>query len=162
MRKALLLTFLCWVFVQPACKKSNNQNTQGDFFPPVAVDFYVNLSLPSYADLQFVNGYAIEPGQGYKGRGIIIYNTGFEGQQKYVAFDRSCPVNTDSSCSYVSVETSGLFYRCGQFSGTTFKACCGSRFVANNGSQIEGPATRGLRQYYVANLGSQLHITATP
>jgi hypothetical protein len=145
-----------------ACRKDENQNQQGDFFPPVNVDFYVNLNLPGYADLQFTNGYVYEPNQGYKQRGVIIYNTGFEGQEKYVAFDRSCPVNVDSSCSYVSVENSTLFFRCGQFSGSTFVNCCGSRFVASNGSQIEGPAKRGLRQYYVRNLGTQLHITATP
>jgi Rieske Fe-S protein len=153
---------LAIALVFTTCKKNQNQNQQGDFFNPVNVDFYVNLNLPGYADLQFANGYVYEQGQGYKQRGIIIYNTGFEGQEKYVAFDRSCPVNVDSVCSYVSVETSGIFYKCGQFNGSTFTSCCGSRFVASNGSQIEGPAKRGLRQYYVRNLGSQLHITATP
>ncbi len=158
----IILVFCLATLVFAGCRKDESRNQQGDFFPPVNVDFYVNLNLPSYADLQFTNGYAYELNQGYRQRGIIIYNTGFEGQEKYVAFDRSCPVNVDSSCSYVSVEASGIFFKCGQFKGSNFTSCCGSRFVASNGSQIEGPAKRGLRQYYVRNLGTQLHITATP
>jgi hypothetical protein len=154
------MAILLLLFV--TCKKNNNNSNQGDFFAPVYVDFFVNLNLPTYSELQFVNGYVIEPGQGYKGRGIIIYNTGFEGVDKYVAFDRSCPVNVDSSCSYVSVEKSALFYKCGQFNGATFNACCGSRFAANSGVQVEGPAQRGLRKYFVYDMGNQLHVVAAP
>jgi hypothetical protein len=146
------------------CKKENKQVSNQDFFIAVPVDFYINLDLPLYADLNFPNGFVYEKYQGYKQRGVIVYNTGFTGPDQYVAFDRSCPYKVDSSCSYVSVDSSTLYYRCGQYTGVggKFIPCCNSRFVASNGGQMQGPADRPLRQYYVSILGRQLHVTNYP
>ncbi len=147
-----------------ACKKNNNTNNANiDFFSPVPVDFTINLDLPNAADLKFPNGYFIQTNAGYKQRGVMVYNTGFSGTEQYVAFDRTCPFKPDSSCSYISLDSSTLFFRCGQYNGMgKFSPCCNSKFTAMNGSQVSGPATRGLRQYYVGNYGSQLRVTNTP
>lgn len=147
-----------------SCKKDNKLVSNQDFFNPVLVDFYVNLDLPLYNDLNFPNGFVYERNQGYKQRGVIVYNTGFVGSDQYVAFDRSCPYKVDSTCSIVSVDSSTLYFRCGQFTGVggKFVPCCNSKFVASNGSQYEGPAVRPLKQYFVSIIGRQLHITNTP
>lgn len=160
----LLLAVTVTFGLVPACKKASKSIVVTDFFTPVQVDFYVNLDLPLYLDLSFPNGYVYETNQGYKKRGVIIYNTGFSGPDQYVAFDRSCPVNVDSTCSFVSVDSSAIYYRCGQYTGAggRFVPCCNSKFMASSGSQIQGPATRPLRQYYVYQLGRTLHITNTP
>ncbi len=161
--KILLFCLLSFVLVS-ACKKDNKLVSNQDFFPAVLIDFYVNLDLPLYNDLNFPNGYVYEKGQGYKQRGVILYNTGFIGPDQYVAFDRSCPYKVDSTCSIVSVDSSTLYYRCGQYTGAggKFSPCCNSKFVASNGSQYEGLADRPLKQYFVTIIGRQLHITNTP
>jgi hypothetical protein len=161
--KIFLFCLLSFVLIS-ACKKDNKLVSNQDFFPAVLIDFYVNLDLPLYNDLNFPNGYVYEKGQGYKQRGVIVYNTGFIGPDQYVAFDRSCPYKVDSSCSIVSVDSSTLYYRCGQYTGVggKFIACCNSKFVASNGSQYEGLANRPLKQYFVTIIGRQLHITNAP
>ncbi|OYU97661.1 MAG: hypothetical protein CFE21_05055 [Bacteroidetes bacterium B1(2017)] len=151
-------------FAFTTCKKDAKNVSNLDFFTQVQVDFYINLDLPLYADLNFANGYVYEKNYGYKTRGVIVYNTGFTGPDQFVAFDRSCPYKVDSSCSYVSVDSSTLYFRCGQYNGVggKFNPCCNSKFVASNGSQMSGPADRPLHAYYVSVLGRQLHITNTP
>ncbi|MBC7382187.1 MAG: hypothetical protein H7296_04235 [Bacteroidia bacterium] len=145
------------------CKKNKNTvNANTDFFGPVPVDFYINMDLPSAVDLKFPNGYFYQLNAGFKG--VVVYNTGFSGPDQYVAYDRTCPYRPDSSCSYVSIDSSStLFFRCGQYlTPGKFTGCCASKFTAINGTQVEGKATRGLRQYYVTNYGNQLRITNTP
>ena len=164
MKKALQIgLFIAIATLFYTCKKAAKNVTNQEFFPSVLVDFYINLDLPLYAELNFPNGYVYERNYGYKTRGVIVYNTGYTGPDQYVAFDRSCPYNVDSSCSIVSVDSSTLYYRCGQYTGPggKFIPCCNSKFVASNGGQMEGPANRPLRQYYVSILGRQLHITNT-
>lgn len=162
--KHFIILLAAGILIGFSCRKNAIQVSSQDFFIPVQVDFYINMDLPLYSDLNFPNGYVIEKGQGYKQRGVIVYNTGFSGPDQYVAFDRSCPNKVDSSCSYVSVDSSAMYYRCGQYTGVNgkFQPCCNSKFVAGNGSVVEGPALRGLKQYYVYVSGRQLHITNTP
>jgi hypothetical protein len=117
LNSVFVLSFIGFMLFNVACKKDKQQVSNQDFFPSVLVDFYVNLDLPLYADLNFPNNHVYEKGQGYKQRGVIVYNTGFSGPDQFVAFDRSCPYKVDSTCSVVSVDSSTLFYRCGQYTG---------------------------------------------
>jgi len=144
------------------CSKKDSQNQQNsDFFPPVNVDFTVNLSLPSYAGLNFPNGFAYEDNYGY--RGVVIYNTGFSGPEQYVAFDRACPYKPDSSCSKVSIDSTNIYLRCGQLIQNKFTPCCNSSFFALNGSYTSGAAKRNLRQYFVYQFGANtLRISSVP
>lgn len=154
---ACLLLFLAY-----SCKKKDTQNQQDvDFFPPVIVDFTVNLALPAYNNLTFPNGYAYEPSYGYKG--VVIYNTGFSGPEQFVAFDRTCPYKPDSVCSIVSVDSTNIYMRCAQLVNNRFQPCCNSKFFALNGGWVDGPANRNLRQYFVYQFGGNfLRITSTP
>jgi hypothetical protein len=94
----VLIAFVSAVLLFSGCSKSSNgvNYITTDFFPALNVDFYINLSLPSASPLLFPQGWIYQQG-GY--RGIIVYRNFDE----YVAFDRTCPYKTDSSCSYVSV-----------------------------------------------------------
>ncbi|MCE2739994.1 MAG: hypothetical protein LW669_00770 [Sphingobacteriales bacterium] len=164
-KKNILLKIVClFLIIGMACKKDKRQISNQDFFPAVNVDFYINLDLPLYSDLNFPNNYVYEPNYGYRQRGVIVYNTGFSGPDQFVAFDRSCPFKVDSSCSFVSMDSTNLYYRCGQYTGSkgSFIPCCNSKFFASNGSQAQGPADRPLRQYYVTMSGRMLHVTNTP
>jgi len=138
--------------------KKNKVDPNLDFFPPVFVDFYVNLSLPDAAALQFPQGWIYRNGGN---KGIIIYNTGFEGPDKFQAYDRTCPYKPDSTCSYVSVDSNSVYFVCGQYN-PNFKPCCGSKFYANGASPFFGPASRALHSYFVRQEGNALRISNSP
>jgi len=154
-----ILSLMVLLVLSLACKKTSTDNQQADFFNPVFVDFYVNLNLPDAANLKFPNGYMYS---NYGFKGIVIYNTGFSGTDQYVAFDRACPYQTDSSCAKVSMENNALFLACGFYSGNNFINCCHSKFSAQNGGVVAGEAKRGLKQYYVSSYGTQLRISSNP
>lgn len=162
MNKCIWLLTFGLILVFTGCKKKDTQNQQNtDFFPPVYVDFTVNLALPNYSSLIFPNGYAYENNYGYKG--VVIYNTGFGGSNQYVAFDRTCPYKPDSACSRVIVDGTNVYLKCGSMVSGSFVPCCNSKFVAQNGGWVDGPAGRGLRQYFVFENGSGfLRITSMP
>lgn len=151
----ILLVIAIATSIVCACEKDNNSIQNQDFFPPIVVDFYVNLSLPDAAALQFNGGWIYRNGVGY--RGIIIYRN-FD---NFLAFDRTCPYKTDSSCSFVSVDSSNIFMRCGQYN-PNFNLCCASEFYLLEGSVKKGPANRPLKQYYVRESGGQIRVTSFP
>ncbi len=148
----LLFLFLI-LLVIGSCK--DEDNTNADFFSPVQVYLSINLNLPAYTNLSLPQGYVYESGGN---KGIIIYHTIFN---EYVAFDRTCPLNPTDACSYVSVDSTNSFYRCGHYT-SSWQACCNSKFDPANGSVLSGSAKRALKQYYVRQDGSTLIITNTP
>lgn len=152
MNKYLTFAFL---IIALACNKDNANSGNADFFSPVPVNISINLSLPAYAALAIPQGHVYEPGGN---KGVIVYRTIFN---EYVAFDRTCPHNPNEACSYISMDSTSTFYKCGQYN-PSFTACCPSVFDPATGNKLSGPATRGLHQYYVKNDGNNLLISNTP
>lgn len=72
-----------------SCKKKNQQHP----VPYVATDMTINITLPSYSELQNVGGYAFVNGGS---RGIIVYRRSVE---EFVAWDRHSPNDPDGTCS---------------------------------------------------------------
>jgi len=141
-----------------SCTKSGTNNGATDFFTPVPVNITnINLSYPQYSYLSIQGGFYYFPLPAGN-RGIILYHatTGTSTGVDYVAFDRTCPVNPTSTCSMVSMDSSGFYLICSQShvnllgtapcSGT---GACNSTFDPNLGTQRSGSATRGLKQYNV-------------
>lgn len=135
--------------------KEDTINNNNDFFTPVQVYLLVNLNLPSYSPLTVPQGYVYETGGN---KGIVIYHTIYD---EYVAFDRTCPHNPTDVCSYVSVDSSATFFRCGQYK-PNWTPCCNSKFNPVNGDATSGEAKRALRQYVVRQDGNTLVITNNP
>lgn len=154
MNKILIVLFSAITLFSDCGKSANGIDPNTDFFPSLNVDFYINLSLPSASPLLFPQGWIYQQG-GY--RGIIVYRNFDE----YVAYDRTCPYKTDSSCSYVSVDSNNTFMRCGQYN-KSFTKCCDSHFYLLNGTVKQGPANRPLKQYFVRQEGNNLHVTSSP
>ncbi len=151
----IVMNKLTWIillllFTNQGCK-DNNLNNQ-DFFTPIQVYLNINLSLPSYAPLTIPQGFVYEPGGN---KGIIIYRTIYN---EYVAFDRTCPNNPTEACSYISMDSTSSFYRCGQYD-PYWKACCNSKFDPATATPIEGAARRALKQYFVRQEGNILFVT---
>lgn len=140
----LVLTFL-------SCEKDKSASQNNDFFPPVNIDFQINLVLPDAAPLQNMGGF-IYRNEGYKG--IIIYNNFDE----LIAFDRACPYKVDSVCSKIYMANNNANYQCGNGNNR----CCASEFFLTTGTPSKGPADKPLRQYFVTRIGNNVRVTSYP
>ena len=156
MRSKLLILLLLVTMGYSSCKKANSTTTNSDFFTPVYVYTNIDISFAQYNALQQMQGYLYLPG-GY--RGIIIYHTI---DDQFVAFDRACPVKTDSACAYVSMDSVPIRFRCGTPGTKAWNKCCTSTFDAAYGSPLSGEAKRGLKQYYTSKQGTVIYISSAP
>lgn len=76
------------LFFSGICISCNDDDSTVNCFPDVNVAAQYNLSLPSFANLNFPNGYVILEPDGTNGsRGMIIVNTG----NGFNAYDRNAP-----------------------------------------------------------------------
>jgi nitrite reductase/ring-hydroxylating ferredoxin subunit len=119
-----------------SCRKESNQ------VPNVLVDIQVNINNPGYIDLQVVGGWKYFEGGS---RGIIVYRRSYD---EFVAFDRHCTYQVESSCGQVSVDSTNVI--------AVDNNCCGSRFLITDGSVQSTPATMPLKQYQVYWDGSAI------
>ncbi len=118
----------CILISVNACKKSNGENN----IPNVSVDRVVSLGLPQYAALNSIgNSLAIDGGV----KGIIVYRRSID---EFTASERACPYDPSVNAAIIDIDTS-------QVIGVDRN--CGSRFSFADGSIIQGPATRSMKQY---------------
>lgn len=84
--------------------------------------------------------------------GVLVYhgidNIGTD--NAYYAFDAACPVEHQANVR-VEVEEDAIYAICPK---------CGSKYelIYGVGNPVEGPATEGLKQYYVDKQGEKLYI----
>jgi nitrite reductase/ring-hydroxylating ferredoxin subunit len=139
----LLATFL-------SCSKSDvTTNNNVDFFPPVAVNLQLNLTLAQNMILTIPGGWKYEFGGN---KGIVICALP---DNSFVAYDRTCSYNPKDTCSTCVVDSSNAFISC----GTKALPCCGSKFSLANGFPLSAPARLPLKQYRVRKDGDMLYIT---
>jgi nitrite reductase/ring-hydroxylating ferredoxin subunit len=146
-----LLLFVACSLLLFSCGKDENQDKTKDFFNPVYVNVKINLTLAQYNALSVAGGWVYEPGGN---KGLIVYHTA---AGNYVAYDRTCPEKPTESCSYVSVDSNGTRFMCGQYD-PSWKPCCGSIFVVESGAPTYGPAKQSLHAYQVNHDGDFLYI----
>lgn len=117
-----------FVLVSPSCKKNSGDNN----IPNVTVDLIISLGLPQYASLNSIgNSLAVSGGV----KGIVIYRRSID---EFTASERACPYDPSVNQAIVEIDTS-------QVIGVDRN--CGSKFSFADGSIIQGPATRPLKQY---------------
>lgn len=76
------------IFFSGICISCSDDDTTVNCIPNVNVAAQYNLSLPSFANISYPNGYVVLSPDGTNGsRGVIIVNTG----SGYNAFDRNAP-----------------------------------------------------------------------
>ena len=107
----------------------------------------INLNGQQYLDLNSLGYVPIDGGV----KGIMLYKNPFESE--YVAYERNCSFEPNSSCARVEVDGSGLFM---------IDPCCESQFNFEGGLPIAGPATIPLRRYRTFLDGHFLTITDEP
>ncbi len=110
-----------------ACNKSDDSD-----IPNVAVDLYIPLALPEYSTLNSVGNHVMVAG-GYKG--IIIFRKSIDA---FAAYERACSFDPQASGSIIEPDSSLVI-------GIDHK--CGSRFNFFDGSVLNAPATRPMKQY---------------
>ena len=103
MKKILVLIF--FVFLIIGCDQSNTNNNN-PYLPNTSFSVQINISLPTYSNLQFPSN-ALKVDFANAGiRGIIVFNTG----TGYRAFDGACPNQNVSTCSTLTL--SGINATC--------------------------------------------------
>lgn len=141
-RNFLLFSVLLCSLTLVACRKDGAT----DNIPNVAVEIYIPLSLPEYTALNSIGNYVLVNG-GY--RGIIVFRKSLT---EFAAYERACPFDPTTAGSLVEPDS-------GNVSGVDRK--CGSEFLFYDGSVLNGPATRPLKQYrcdFDGNSPGSLHI----
>ncbi|MGB0933601.1 MAG: hypothetical protein ACPGU5_04925 [Lishizhenia sp.] len=135
MQKTFFILFIiCAVLV--GCKTTNNHPVQ-----PPPFQLQVNLTLPSYAALQGISGYAYVSG-GIKG--IVIYR---KSQNEFVAFDRMSTTENAADCESGVVINEDNFL-------VLDDPCSDTQYSLYDGSIVTGDVEWGLRGYIVQFDGS--------
>ncbi len=126
-RFLIMATFFS-LLISPSCKKEKNNGS----IPNVSVNLSLALSLPEFAPLNSV-GNSIEITGGYKG--ILVYH---RFQNEFVAFELACPYDPLEPEAIVEKDSSNVI-------GVDYH--CGSKFYLTDGSVLQGPANKPLKQY---------------
>ena len=103
MKKFILLLVLPFFM---GCDKNDAIVNNNPFLPNYPVNFEINLNLPSYDSLKFINNAVLINTSGIGIRGVFIFNTGYG----YTAFDAACPNQALSDCS--SMTLNGIMATC--------------------------------------------------
>lgn len=82
----VLLLTLC------ACD-GGSYNNKNPNIPNYHFSLEINLSLPTYSNLQFASNHIVNTSVG--ARGIVVFNTG----SNFLAFDLACPNQSYTSCT---------------------------------------------------------------
>lgn len=101
--------------------------------PNVPFDITINITLPSYIDLQNVGSYAFVDGGS---KGIVVYRMAYD---QFIAFDRHSPAEASFNCAQPLTPTEDNFLELSD-------SCSSARFSLLDGSAIEGSDV-GLRRY---------------
>ena len=124
----LIMATFFFLLISPSCKKEKNNGS----IPNVSVNLSLALSLPEFAPLNSV-GNSIEITGGYKG--ILVYH---RFQNEFVAFELACPYDPLEPEAIVEKDSSNVI-------GVDYH--CGSKFYLTDGSVLQGPANKPLKQY---------------
>jgi hypothetical protein len=132
-----LLFFFLFATLLSGCKKNNQ-------YPLASIpfDFTIDLSLPSYQDINAVGGWCYVAG-GLKG--IIVYRKGID---EFVVWERQSPLDPQGTCSEGVAPKSSNFLELDD-------PCSDAVFSLYDGSPIQN-SQWGLRQYRYDWNGSNL------
>lgn len=138
--KVQFILFFAISILLLSCKKNSTHPV-----PNIPFDVTINLTLPSYSDLNGVGGYAyVNAGS----RGVIVYRRGID---DFVAFDRHSPADPEGTCPQPLTPDADNFL-------VLNDTCNNAQFSLYDGSIISN-SEFGLRQYATAWNGTdQLRI----
>lgn len=133
--------FLFLLFAFSTLQCSDEQKGE---IPNVALDLYLNVNQPRYANLQAIGGWEYLTGGS---KGLIVYR---RSNDTFLAFDRHCTYRPSENCGRAAVDSSNIKIHC--------RACNGSEYSIADGTVLKGPANQPLRRYGTSFDGNVLHI----
>jgi nitrite reductase/ring-hydroxylating ferredoxin subunit len=145
--KVALGTILFFMF--SACDDETNNLLPDEMPFPQPFNRTINLTLPAYQQVQFDNHlYLNDIGL----KGVVVVRLG---ENQYAAYERTCPVEPDSTCAIVTYTNSGA--------GSSYLSCeCGEAVYRDySGEPSKSPEPRKLREYASFLSGSSLTIEST-
>lgn len=104
--KKLIALFIVIIAISGCSKEERRRNTNPNI-PNYKVDFELNLNLPLYSDLKYVNQAKLITINGAGVNGVIVFNT--DGNN-YNAFEATCPNQIPTTCSRLKIE--GIYAVC--------------------------------------------------
>lgn len=132
------LYILLFVLTSFGCSKDKNSN-----IPLVNVNLTIYTNDPAFNIISVPGGWTYVNGGS---RGIIIFRVS---NDQFNAYDRHCTYDSSNSCALVSVDVTNI---------VGLDDCCGSKFLLNDGSVTNGPASLPLKQYQTSFDGQVLRI----
>ena len=136
----LFINTLAIFLVITGCSKEEKKNE----IPVVAVNFVINPNSTEYLELNGAGGWVYLTG-GY--RGIIVYR---KSDTEFMAYERACPYDWQSTDARIDVEASWL---------TAICPSCKSRYILLDGTPFAGPTHYALKQYQAQYDGNLLYIS---
>lgn len=138
------LTFYISILLLTACSKSDRVENC-NFLLNVGVNATLNLNLPEYSNLMFINSVVYIPNQG--NAGVYVINVG---NDSFRAWDAADPNHIPSACSFLELD--GIEVVCGCVDE--------NRYILFTGApDPQGlPLPCGLKEYRVTVSGSNLIV----
>lgn len=138
------ITFYISILLLTACSKSDRLDNC-NFLLNVGVDATLNLNLPEYSNLMFINTVVYIPNQG--NAGVYVINVG---NDSFRAWDAADPNHIPDSCSFLQLD--GIEVECGCTDQNRFDLFTGA-------PDAQGPQLAcGLKEYRVTVSGSQISV----
>ena len=122
------------LLISVSCKKNRNHPV-----PSIPFDITINISLPSYSQLQGVGGWTTVNGGS---KGIIVYRKSYD---EFMSFDLHSPAN-NGQCDQPLIPDTNNFLQLNDL-------CTGATFSLFDGSPMSG-SEHGLRQFQTTWDGS--------
>ena len=94
---SLLLLSLVVIF---SCNKNQNR------VPYVPIDLYLNITLPSYTNLNVIGGWVYVSGGS---KGLIVYR---QTAETFMIYDRHCTYDVNATCVSATVDSTNLAVSC--------------------------------------------------
>ncbi len=140
MKKPCFIALICLILA--SCSK-NDTNKNCNFLVNAGVDFTVNLSLPEFNSLQFINNsvYIANQGNG----GVIVTKTGLG----LLAWDAADPNHIFSDCSIMDI-----------VGGINAKCNCedANEYSLITGQSLGDPLPCTLKPYRVEEMGNNTYL----
>lgn len=98
MKNLLRLFFLTLIII--GCSKDRIPANNNPYIPNYPVNFTIDLNLPMYDNLKYPSNGLLINDANVGANGVIVFNTG----TGYTAFEATCPNQSLSSCSKMTVK----------------------------------------------------------
>jgi hypothetical protein len=142
MKRSIIYVLIGLLLV--ACSNNDDNNSNCNFLLNVGVSVSLNLNLPQFNSLNFINNPVYVPNEG--NGGIIVTNIG----TGFAAFDAADPNHSPNPCSILTI--------------TGIEGTCGcsdeNKYSLFTGQPLDNPNLRcGLKAYIAQLNGNDLIIT---